>query len=104
MIGLTPNRVYPIRVIRRASAAGMLGSSQHQYEHMIDSQTLHAPRARDGIDSRRSLYKSVNAYSDDVWHSVWKRIENADSARESALQRRTRQLLPPRDYVSDNEV
>jgi len=48
---------------------------------------------------QRGLHKSVN--SDDVWHSVWKRIENANPVSSTASRRLEIASQPPRDYVVD---
>lgn len=40
----------------------------------------------------------------DVWHSVWKRLEN-EAAAQSAVRRPVRKPLePPRDYVVESET
>jgi hypothetical protein len=52
-------------------------------------------------DARRALHKSVNAHCDDVWHSVWKRIEDAGPIRDHARPARRQPLQAPLDYVAD---
>jgi len=53
------------------------------------------------IDDRRRLHKTVNAYCDDVWHSVWKRIEEDRpvNARPPSVARPRPQI--PLDYVEE---
>jgi hypothetical protein len=58
----------------------------------------HCPGGRGETSAQRSLHKSVNFYSDDVWHSVWKRIENANHNASPARSQGT-MMQPPRDYA-----
>jgi hypothetical protein len=53
------------------------------------------------ISGKRGLHKTVNAYCDDVWHSVWKRIEEDRpvDARPASLPRPRPQA--PLDYVAE---
>ena len=57
------------------------------------------PAEFNGPRTQRGLHKSVN--SDDVWHSVWKRIENADPVSSAAPRRLVNAPPQPRDYVVD---
>jgi hypothetical protein len=69
---------------------------------MTYSQTIsnqYWPSERNQPRAQRGLHKSVN--SDDVWHSVWKRIENADPVSSAASRRLEIASQPPRDYVVD---
>jgi hypothetical protein len=53
------------------------------------------------INVKRGLHKTENAYCDDVWHSVWKRIEETRpvNTRPPALSRGHAEA--PLDYVAD---
>ncbi len=69
---------------------------------MTYSQTIsnpYWPGKRNETRAQRGLHKSVN--SDDVWHSVWKRIENAAPILSEAPASQEKMLHPPRDYVVD---
>lgn len=71
---------------------------------MTYSQTIsnpYWPGKRNQTRAQRGLHKSVN--SDDVWHSVWKRIENADPILRAACRGQEKTLHPPRDYVVDRD-
>jgi hypothetical protein len=67
------------------------------YCHTISNQNWLGERNEPRV--RRGLHKSVNR--DDVWHSVWKRIENADPVSSAASRRLEIASQPPRDYVVD---
>ena len=49
----------------------------------------------------RGLHKTVNAYRDDGWHSVWKRIERADTEVARPARKPKTLLHQPLDYVED---
>ena len=59
------------------------------------------PGDRNQPRAQRGLHKSVNR--DDVWHSVWKRIEYAHTHSSAAPRRLEIVLQPPRDYAVDLE-
>jgi len=47
--------------------------------------------------------EKIQPVEGDVWHSVWKRLEN-DAAQDSVRRPLHKPLEPPRDYVVDSET
>ena len=72
------------------------------YSQISQGQDRASARSENNVT--RGLHKTVNAYRDDVWHSVWKRIESAGANVASPARKPKKSLQPPRDYVVDREI